>query len=250
MHIITDSRIPKEALEKLSQFGNVLPFSSEGITYTEVSGHTDIFFCMVDGRLIAAPNTPKDFLEKLNNVGVSYTFGNSPVGADKINSTHYNAVATENYLIHNTKATDKKILELCKDKKIIHCNQGYTRCSMVALADDAFITSDEGISKTLKANHLEHLLVDAKTILLPGFKNGFVGGTCGIGNNMLFLTGSLQHFPNGEKVRRFADSKGFEIVELYNGPLFDCGSLFFINEKEVEKDYTEIHRACSEVHRE
>ena len=228
MHVIADSRLPKEALEKLAEFAEVLPFSSNGVTYDEISGHSDIFFCQIDGQLIAAPNTPINFLEMLSNAGIFYTFGNSSVGSNKVNSTHYNAVATQSYLIHNTKNTDTVILDLCREKKIIHCNQGYTRCSLVALTDNLFITSDEGIAKVLVSNSLEHLLVDAKNILLPGFRNGFFGGTCGISRNTLFLAGSLQYFPQGEMVREFIQSKGFEIVELYDGRLFDCGSLLFI----------------------
>lgn len=229
MYVIADSRIPAKALDKLSSFALVLLFSSNNVTYDEISGHPDIFFCQIDNQLIAAPNTPAGFLKKLDKYNIPYSFGESQVGVEKINSTHYNAVVTQSYLIHNTKVTEKSIVDLCTDKTIIHCNQGYTRCSLIAPDDNLMITSDGGISKILSEKGIEHLLIGAKEILLPGFANGFFGGTCGFFENTLFLMGNLNFHPEGETIRKYVYSKGFDIVELYDGPLFDGGSLLFIN---------------------
>jgi hypothetical protein len=43
----------------------------------------------------------------------------------------------------------------------------------------------------------------------------------------VFFIGNLSHFPEGEKVRQFLSS--YEIIELYDGPLVDGGSLIFIS---------------------
>ena len=95
-----------------------------------------------------------------------------------------------------------------------------------ALPGEKFITSDVGIFKQLKKNNLDVLFVEPKGIILKGFKNGFFGGCCGVENNRVFIAGSLSYFPEGGKINKFLD--GFEIIELYDGPLLDVGSIFFV----------------------
>ena len=91
------------------------------------------------------------------------------------------------------------------------------------------ITSDQGIYQQLSKNGIETLFVDPRGIVLPTFDHGFFGGTCGILGNKLFITGNLRYFSEGKNVRSFIVDAGMEIVELYKGPLFDGGGIFFVD---------------------
>ncbi|MFU8843081.1 MAG: DUF6873 family GME fold protein, partial [Bacteroidales bacterium] len=62
----------------------------------------------------------------------------------------------------------------------------------------------------------------------PGFKNGFFGGTCGVVDDIVFFMGSLKKFGDGGAVRNFLEVLNYRVVELYDGQLFDGGSLQFI----------------------
>jgi hypothetical protein len=75
---------------------------------------------------------------------------------------------------------------------------------------------------------LECLYVSPGDILLPGFEHGFFGGTCGLFENKLLLLGSLRYFNDGEKIRQFLAKTKMEIIELYDGPLVDGGSILDI----------------------
>ena len=72
------------------------------------------------------------------------------------------------------------------------------------------------------------LLISPHGILLEGFPHGFFGGCCGIWKDKVFINGSLDHFPEGEKVRQYLKDLGYEVVELYDGPLTDAGSILFV----------------------
>jgi hypothetical protein len=71
------------------------------------------------------------------------------------------------------------------------------------------------------------LYVNPSDIILPGFRNGFFGGACGVYENRVFIIGSLDKFGDGSNVRAFLKRLDMEIVELYDGELNDGGSLLF-----------------------
>ena len=226
MLILADDRIPEKAKDTLEKHGHIIYLITHSISYPAISGHPDIFFCTINNHLIVAPNLSEDIKKKLKKIKVSYSVGKKPVGEKYPETAWYNSVVTANYVIGNTSFMDQHIKDLAATKEIIHVNQGYTRCNLIPLKNDRFITSDKGIEKVLLKYGLEVLFVDPKGVLLPGFKNGFIGGTCGVWQNKIFFIGSLQHFPKGQKVRDFIHD--MEIVELYDGPLFDGGSLIFL----------------------
>ncbi len=226
--IIVNNRIPEQAKDKLKGFGEVLFLETKGITYQAISGHPDIFFCGINGKLIVAPNLPTKLKEGLNNNSIPFVEGKKPVGAKYPGTAFYNAVVTENYLIHNLKYTDTAIMESSGNLKKINVSQAYTRCNLLPLPGDRFITSDRGIEKTLMKEGLETLFVSPKDILLPGFEHGFLGGACGFFENKLLLLGSLDYFKDGEKTRQFLAKAKMEIIELYLGPLVDGGSILNI----------------------
>ena len=226
MVIIADNRIPDQAKGRLEKLGEVIYLYTSGITYDAISCHPDIFFCQLSTNLILAPNTPDDIIRKLTEKTFSFAIGDSMVGERYPQTSFYNAVVTNKFIIHNHNFTDIKIKELTADKEFIHVNQAYTRCNLIALNNNRFITSDRGIEKILVKTGFEVLFVDPAGILLPGFKHGFIGGACGVSDYKIVFAGGLDYFPEGKKIHSFLSD--YEIIELYDGPLFDGGSLIFI----------------------
>jgi hypothetical protein len=225
MYIIADQRIPGQAKEKLNSYGEVLWLEPQEVTYSAISAHPDIFFCLVNDHLVVAPNISEEMKIKLKRLEGVCLEGEQSVENSYPVTAGYNSVVTSEYIIGNTRFTDRRIKEQAESREIIHVNQGYTRCNLIPLPDNRFITSDKGIEKKLLEYDLEILFVEPTGILLPGFKHGFIGGTCGVWKDNLFFIGSLKRFPEGEKIRNFVHN--MEIIELYNGPLFDGGSLIF-----------------------
>jgi hypothetical protein len=154
--------------------------------------------------------------------------GNLPVGTIHPSSVRYNAAINGNYLVHRIEYTDPVILQNCHYLRKIPVKQGYTRCNLMLLKDGHYITSDKGIHEVLFRNGMNGLYVSSEGIILPGFRNGSVGGAMGIFENSIFIIGNLNLFREGEKIREYLTSLDYSLLELYGGPLYDGGGILFL----------------------
>lgn len=228
MLIIVDQKIPKKAKTALANLGSIVELSTKEITYEAISGHPDIFFSKLGDQLVIAPNLPKKYIKLLDDNKLSYLVGEEAVGEKYPASSKYNVVYNEHYLIHNFRNTDSVITSYAEDLDLIHVDQGYTRCNLLSIGNGSYISSDKGISKVLIRYKLECFTVDPSNIDLDGFKHGFFGGCCGLKDDKLYVLGSLNHLNEADELRFFLKSKRIEVVELYEGPLFDGGSILFL----------------------
>ena len=225
--IIADSRMPEEAKKNLKKLGNVLFLNPTEITYNSISSHPDIFFFQKDDALIYAPNAPKRIIKELKKRKIKLIEGKKEVGKKYPETVPYNAVGIGNLLIHNLKHTDETILSSYENH--INVNQGYTRCNLLALNENAFITSDVAVGTRLATSvHYSVLYIDPKQIKLEGQKNGFFPGCCGVWKNNLIVCGSTKNLKEKAELDKFLKDNNFNLIELYDGELIDVGSIFLI----------------------
>ncbi len=227
--ILADKRIPSDALRRLQDFGRLILLETKDLVYDAISGHPDIFFCHTPEVVIAAPNIPDCYAKALADNDIDYVKGHKAALGVYPGTASYNAVVTNKYFIGNVSIVDQKIRDFSKNLETFSVKQAYTRCNLLPLNGDAFICSDVGIHKKLLSEGIESLFVDPKGILLPGFEHGFFGGCCGIYGNKVFIIGSLNTMKDGHLIRSFMETHKHEVVELYDGPLFDGGSLLFLD---------------------
>ncbi len=142
----------------------------------------------------------------------------------------FNALLLGDKLVCNTKNTSRLITELCTERhiRLLHTNQGYTRCSTLALDTSTVITADRSISKVCDANGLEVLTISQGGISLPGYDHGFIGGASGVCGDTVFFFGELMTHPDGERISDFICSHGKRIVCLDRGELTDHGGIIFV----------------------
>ncbi|MCL2327954.1 MAG: hypothetical protein FWC39_05500 [Bacteroidetes bacterium] len=224
---IIDARTPQAALDRLAQEFTVVPFRTQGITYEAISCHPDVFIFQHENQLIVAPNIPQEYKDFFQKHTIDYSEGTTTIDESLRNSVAYNCVATSEFLFHKTGMTDSKIQQLCTNHTFISLPQAYTRCSMIALNNQAIITSDKGIAQVLKQQNFDVCYIDPHEIQLPPYPYGFIGGCMGIVNNTIYIIGSLDYISDGKKLRDFAQKHEHAIVELYDGKLYDGGGLFF-----------------------
>ena len=225
MLIIVDKKTPSEARKNLLEFGQVVEFETENICYDAISGHPDIFFFQSPNKLIIAPNLPEVYKTILKKNNIKFNEGINPVGEKYPATAYYNALYTRFGIIHNNEITDPAIKSL--SSQIIHCNQAYVRCNTIE-AGEYILTSDRGIEKVLLNMEMNVFYVCPQTIILPGCRHGFFGGCCGIWRDKFFVCGSLKYLKEGEELKNILIGEGFEIIELYDGRLFDVGGIFFV----------------------
>ncbi|NLT50276.1 MAG: hypothetical protein GXX85_05090 [Ignavibacteria bacterium] len=225
MLFIIDKRIPTEAKQKLASFGKIIELETSGTTDNYLSGHPDIFLFQLGNSIIYAPNTPKSFIEQLRRENLDLVKGSREIAKGYPDCAAYNAVISEKYFIHNLTISDETLLKAAETKEKINVKQGFTRCSLLHLKDDKFISSDKGIEKELIKNGCKVLYVKPEKILLPGCRHGFFGGCAGVNGNNVFVIGSLKYIDDGNSVKDFISNCGMNLIELYDGPLFDAGSI-------------------------
>ncbi len=226
--IIADAKMPEEAKGVLSGFGQTVWFETRDIVYPAISGHPDIFMTQVNEKLIVAPNIPRKYIEFLKNHNISYTPGNKPVGKKYPETAYYNAMSDSSLILHNEQISDEVVMKYSEHLQKIHVKQGYCRCNCISLDGKGYVCSDRGIESVLRAAGKTVFYVGPEKIKLEDFLHGFFGGACGIIDNTVVICGSLTTFCEGEKLREFIENKGFEILELYNGPLTDVGGILFL----------------------
>jgi len=226
MLIFIDARSSEKGITKLSEYGKAIPFETTGIVDEYISYHPDLFLCKTPDHLITAPNLPASYFSLLDQHKIKYIIGNSSVAKDYPACAAYNSVVNEKFVIHKTSISDRSITELSQIK--IDVKQGMTRCSLISLDSENYITSDKGIEKVLRIHKLNVIYVEPCQITLPGKSYGQIGGTVGMNKDTIFFNGSLSSLSEQTELRSFIENAGKKIVELSDDPLFDGGSIFFV----------------------
>lgn len=228
MICFVDYRITENEINSLKKLNyDVIKIPKDNNLYEAINGHTDIQLNILNkNTLIINKNINLSFKELLKTKNINFIESDSTLSSKYPSNISLNAYITDNYLVHNLKFTDKKILEYCKNKKTINVNQGYTKCSILPLREKVIITNDTGIYNTLKNESFDILLLPFGDIELSGFNYGFIGGVGGmISNNSMAFFGSLDNYAFGNEVKKFLYKYDIKPIYLSNTKLIDRGSL-------------------------
>ena len=240
MLIVHDGRLPGEYVSSIrnrAPQAELLPF--EGIrtplknkdcVYGSILSHPDIYLFQLDERTIVhAPGLDDRQVAAIEKLGIDLIKGEKdPYGAYP-GTAGYNAVRIGKRIFHNLKCTDKVILEKARERalKSVNVEQGYTRCSVMVLAETAMITSDKGIAAAARAEDLDVLLISPGFVSLPGEKYGFFGGVSGkSGEGVLFVLGDLDMHPAASEIKGFLAKYNIKYISAKGLPLYDAGGLF------------------------
>ncbi len=231
--IIHDKRLPKEykkALEYKLPGCYLVPF---GVLYPKVydsiSCHPDIYFFQIDdATLIHAPCVSGEQLSVFEEGGIKLVKGQNDPNGSYPETAPYNAVRVGDIIFHKLDHTDPVILEQGRKAglKFVNIDQGYARCSVVAVTEKAIITPDGGIAKVARDEGIDVLLISRASIVLPGEKYGFLGGASGktTDGTIVFL-GDINLHPDASKIKDFLQKHQSSYICLESLPLYDLGSL-------------------------
>lgn len=229
MFAIIDSRSGKQAIDNLKKYvTGVYEFRTYGITGNAISGHPDIFLYQHERQLVVAPNAPDELFEFLHKNTIAYARGKWEVGDELYNSVQYNCLGTAHFLFHKSGYTDPSVLEINRDKEYIHLPQPYTRCSLLHLSENNYVTSDRGIEKVLLRKGFTCFYFNPEEIIIRDHKNGFIGGAVGRWGKRLFFNGNIERHVDGQRLKEYLLKLDFDIVTLSDGYLYDGGAIFFI----------------------
>ncbi|MDP4292437.1 MAG: hypothetical protein Q8908_15270, partial [Bacteroidota bacterium] len=118
--ILCDKRLPYPAKTGLSDIGEIIEIQTTGITYDAISGHPDVFCCLVGDVLVVSPAMPSAYTDMFNSLDINWVYGSRPNSHQYPESALYNAVITDDLLIHNLSVTDDMIKKLAGNRKQIN----------------------------------------------------------------------------------------------------------------------------------
>ena len=189
-----------------------------------IDDHPDLSLFKIDHKALVVDEAVFSYYEeKLEGYDL---IKGEKVGEKYPKDALYNLVRFKDFYIHND-FTEKNIVNFFKENEISHIkvNQGYTRCSLIPLGD-LLITCDYGIYKALK-NKVDIELVDNDKVILDGFDQGFLGGTCGLVRNQLIFSGDISRHKAFYKIEEICKNKNIDII-YPETELIDLGSIIEI----------------------
>ncbi len=152
----------------------------------------------------------------------------APIGKRYPENIMLNFLYYNNALYGKLSAISTELKNYCKNKniKIINVNQGYCRCSTLAVNSNSFITADGGIEKALINDGAKVLRISEENIRLEGFNYGFIGGAGGTINDSVFFFGNIESHPDYESIENFINKHNKKIkIICKEMPLTDIGGI-------------------------
>ncbi|KHO33203.1 DUF6873 family GME fold protein [Clostridium tetani] len=227
-YLFIDGRICIEEEYNLISLGyNIIKCPIFSLLYYAISGHPDILIHVLDEKnLILHKDIDKEFIKKLKNLKFNIKLSKNSLSSSYPMNIGLNAVNLSNVFIHSLKYTDPVLMENVKNKNLINVKQGYTKCSVAVVNNNAIITSDKIIAHKAKEASIDVLLIPPGDIILPGLDYGFIGGCCGlIEKDLMAFFGDLNYFNYGNEIKEFLYKHNVKPIYLRKGKLIDRGSI-------------------------
>ena len=200
----------------------------------EISSHTDLLFSYLGKKqAVIAPNQ-NNLIKRVTELGCRVEVAEfepfSPYPGDIL----LNTTIINNNMICKKASTSKFLIEFAEENNIniIDSRQGYSKCSICIVNENAIITEDNGIIALLKNSQMDILKIEGGFIKLSDRHTGFLGGASGkIGKNKIFFNGNLEEHPSYKSIINFLDLYNVEPVYDKSYKLTDIGSIIPITEK-------------------
>jgi len=200
---------------------------------SEISFHTDMLICHAGENLVFAEPGQTELSERLKEAGYEVRIS-EPLGNKYPDDVKLNFAVSKDFILGNYAFADKNLLDYFNKcgKKLINVKQGYAKCSLCFVTENAFITEDEAIFTALKDEGKDVLLISKGDVYLSEKHYGFLGGATGkISKTALAVTGSLRYHSDRDIILTFIKKHGVELIELSAGRIKDIGGIIPLTEE-------------------
>ncbi|MBR3878694.1 MAG: methyltransferase domain-containing protein [Clostridia bacterium] len=241
MYALIDCRTNDTSLSAIRALGHT-PILMPPASYLDaaVASHTDMLLFIGFGRLFCHARYYEEQKELIDTIislsSLELTLSYEETSNKYPHDVLFNACLVTNSLICNEKSVSKLILNAARDAgcQIISVTQGYTKCSICPVSDNAIITADKSIASACENVGIEVLLISEGDVCLPPYNFGFIGGASGILGDTVFFCGSLDTHKDGKAICDFCQKHKKIALSLSSECLQDVGSIFFVGEEMEE----------------
>lgn len=236
-YVLVSCKINKEEEENLiNNLITPIKVPLSGLLAKPLCDHVDMLLNIIDEKnILVHKDMDKDFILLLSNLDYNIHYSKNLLKANYPEDIILNGLNLNDVFIHNLKNTDKNLLSLIekKGKIVLNTKQGYSKCSVAEVSQNAFITSDENMYRILEGFGFDVLKIPYGDISLFPYEYGFIGGCCGLVlQDVLAFYGDLSFYKYGDRVLDFLNKHGVKALYLRKGGLVDRGSIFRVGIKE------------------
>lgn len=195
---------------------------------SEICYHSDMLLLNFAEGVVLIDESQKNNIVNYLTMGYRAEFLKNRVMSLYPTDSLLNTVVIGDKIICNPDTADKQILEFAAkaDYKLISVNQGYTKCSVCVVNDNAIITDDESIYNACSKKGIDTLYISKGSVKLDGYDYGFIGGCTGlIDKNKLLFNGDINYHKDCNKIIDFLNTYNVYPVIIENEPLYDIGSI-------------------------
>ena len=216
-------------------------FAEKGITViknapnlnidTAVSTHADMAAVHLGGKNIIVCKSQTELLKKLESLGFNAIESENEVAGAYPKDIGLNFAFIGNRIFGNFSYADKALLNATEKHERVDVKQGYCKCSVLVVNENALITDDEGIHRKASEKGIDALLVSKGDIALDGHPYGFIGGASGkISNDRILFFGDVEKHRNFSEISSFLSKHGCSYECTDKGALRDIGGIVSVSE--------------------
>ena len=236
MPVIVD-RCMDESLLKTLKKNNIKYYKTSSLDYLykPVNTHPDMQIHFVDDLTAVAAPDVFDYYRNILPHDITVLKGSKNPGSTYPEDTAYNVAKVGKKVIGRIATVDDRIKEIYAERgcEFVDVKQGYAKCNLCIVDENSVITEDEGLFEKLSKKAIDVLKIQAGEVLLPGFKNGFLGGASGfISKNKLAFCGNLKMHPQYNEFFSFLKDRNIDIIQLSSTKLCDYGSILNFGDSE------------------
>ncbi|MFA9381894.1 MAG: DUF6873 family GME fold protein [Acetanaerobacterium sp.] len=192
-----------------------------------VRSHADMLIHHLGGRDVLVESVGAGHARRLSAHGFEVLTIEKPLERNYPHDAALNAARVGRHLVCG-KHVAPEIALYCRQNEIapVYCAQGYARCAVCIVGENALITADPSIAQVCEGAGMDVLRIRAGHIRLEGYPYGFIGGCCGLlDSGLLAFTGDVLRHPDGKAMVDFMGGHGVKYIDLTGGELVDIGGI-------------------------
>ena len=233
--VLASSSLPQKCARALAEHGfEIISLPEYYRLQKPVASHPDMLMFISDRQYITTSEyyyLAEESLKKLNALGLVPILTDETPTADYPGDVLFNSLLLGDLLLGLEKAMSRTLKGYAEKNSISRVNvrQGYTKCSVCKVSDNAIITADETIAKAAEAHGTDVLRIREGYVGIDGYGYGFIGGASGTTEDAVYFCGDVLSHPDGKRIAEFCEKHQKCCISLSNDTLFDVGTLFFLS---------------------
>lgn len=197
-----------------------------------VSTHADMAAVHLGGKNILICKNQTQLSDGLKKLGMNVLESENPIEGEYPEDIGLNFALVGTRAFGNFTYADKALLKATESLERLNVKQGYCKCSVLVVQENAIITDDEGIHRKASENGIYSLLVSKGDISLDGHPYGFIGGASGkIAKDRVLFFGDIEKHCDFNKISSFLSGHGCTYECTDEGVLRDIGGIVSLCEE-------------------